>query len=298
MDKQRKLVKWIVIFFAAMLVFTFLSRAADSLNVANVDTKKMQNQVIAHNVKGTGKVEGTKEQAVFVLAGQKVEQVFAKEGQNVKKGETLFVLNQDTLQETMEKKQMEIDTAVRKTEDLKSADSVKGQKKETEKTRAQQNYNDAIKYGDINMANARMEVDAAKQKLQNFYNERAQAQSTAPQGNDSLSDGTGDHLESGERQENTQGGNAADAYTKEQEIALQEEIRAKEEALNQAIIARNNEVREAERAVQDADMAEATDGSLENAEAELSALQKESGKLQALLEAKGEVKAPDRKSVV
>lgn len=142
------------------------------------------------------------------------------------------------------------------------------------------------------MANARMEVDAAKQKLQNFYNERAQAQSTAPQGNDSLSDGTGDHLESGERQENTQGGNAADAYTKEQEIALQEEIRAKEEALNQAIIARNNEVREAERAVQDADMAEATDGSLENAEAELSALQKESGKLQALLEAKGEVKAP------
>ena len=39
-------------------------------------------------------------------------------------------------------------------------------------------------------------------------------------------------------------------------------------------------------------MEEATDGSLENAEAELSALQKEFEKLQALLEAKGEVKAP------
>lgn len=292
MDKQRKLVKWIVIFFAAMLVFTFLSRAADSLNVANVDTKKMQNQVIAHNVKGTGRVEGTKEQAVFVLAGQKVEQVFVKEGQNVKKGETLFILNQDVLQEMIEKKQMEIDAAVRKTEDLKSADSVKGQKKETEKARAQQNYNDAIKYGDINMANARMEVDAAKQKLQDFYNGRAQAQNTPHQGDDSLSDGTGEHLESGESQENIQGGNVTDAYTKEQETALQEEIRAKEEALNQVIITRNNEVREAERAVQDADMAEATDGSLENAEAELSALQKEFGKLQELLEAKGKVKAP------
>lgn len=292
MDKQRKLVKWIVIFFAAMLVFTFLSRAADSLNVANVDTKKMQNQVIAHNVKGTGRVEGTKEQAVFVLAGQKVEQVFAKEGQNVKKGDTLFVLEQDTLQETAEKKQMEIDTAVRKTEDLKSADSVDGQKKETEKARAQQNYNDAIKYGDINMANARMEVDAAKQKLQDFYNERAQAQSTLPQGDDSLSDGSSDHLESGESQENIQSGNGADVYTKEQEIALQEEIRAKEEALNQVIIARNKEVREAERAVEDAQMAEATDGSLENAEAELAALQKEFKKLQVILETKGEVKAP------
>ena len=40
------------------------------------------------------------------------------------------------------------------------------------------------------MANARMEVDAAKQKLQDFYNERAQAQSTLPQGDDSLSDGS------------------------------------------------------------------------------------------------------------
>ena len=292
MDKQRKLVKWITIFFAAMLVFTFLSRAADSLNVANVDTKKMQNQVIAHNVKGTGRVEGTKEQAVFVLAGQKVEQVFAKEGQNVKKGDTLFVLDLDTLQETAEKKQMEIDTAVRKTEDLKSADSVDGQKKETEKGRAQQNYNDAIKYGDINMSNARMEVDAAKQKLQDFYNERAQAQSTLPQGDDSLSDGSSDHLESGESQENIQSGNGADVYTKEQEVALQEEIRAKEEALNQVIIARNKEVREAERAVEDAQMPEATDGSLKNAEAELAALQKEFKKLQVILETKGEVKAP------
>ena len=91
MDKQRKLVKWIVIFLQQCLYLLFYSRAADFLNVANVDTKKMQNQVIAHNVKGTGRVEGTKEQAVFVLAGQKVEQVFAKEGQNVKKGDTLFL---------------------------------------------------------------------------------------------------------------------------------------------------------------------------------------------------------------
>ena len=56
MDKQRKLVKWIVIFFAAMLVFTFLSRAADSLNVANVDTKKMQNQVIEPQKKNRWKL--------------------------------------------------------------------------------------------------------------------------------------------------------------------------------------------------------------------------------------------------
>ena len=146
---------------------------------------------------------------------------------------------------------MEIDTAVRKTEDLKSADSVDGQKKETEKGRTQQNYNDAIKYGDINMANARMEVDAAKQKLQDFYNERAQAQSTLPQGDDSLSDGSPDHLESGESQENIQSGNGADVYTKEQEIALQAEIRQRR-SVESGNYCKNKEVREAERAVEDA----------------------------------------------
>lgn len=48
-----------------MLLFTFLSRAADSVNVAQVETKTAQNQVIAHEVTGTGKVMGTRERAVF-----------------------------------------------------------------------------------------------------------------------------------------------------------------------------------------------------------------------------------------
>ena len=34
--------------FALMLLFTFLSRAADSVNVAQVETKTAQNQVITH----------------------------------------------------------------------------------------------------------------------------------------------------------------------------------------------------------------------------------------------------------
>lgn len=48
-----------------MLLFTFLSRAADSVNVAQVETKTAQNQVITHEVTGTGKVMGTRERAVL-----------------------------------------------------------------------------------------------------------------------------------------------------------------------------------------------------------------------------------------
>ena len=64
----------------------FSVQGADSVNVAQVETKTAQNQVIAHEVTGTGKVMGTRERAVFTQEGQKVEQVYVQEGQNVKKG--------------------------------------------------------------------------------------------------------------------------------------------------------------------------------------------------------------------
>ena len=49
--KKIKLIKILAGFFALMLLFTFLSRAADSVNVAQVETKTAQNQVITHEVK-------------------------------------------------------------------------------------------------------------------------------------------------------------------------------------------------------------------------------------------------------
>ena len=53
--KREKLLKWLAAFFAAMLVFTFLSKAADSVSVAKVLASAPQNQLISHTVSGTGK---------------------------------------------------------------------------------------------------------------------------------------------------------------------------------------------------------------------------------------------------
>ena len=48
--KKIKLIKILAGFFALMLLFTFLSRAADSVNVAQVETKTAQNQVITQSL--------------------------------------------------------------------------------------------------------------------------------------------------------------------------------------------------------------------------------------------------------
>lgn len=252
--ERKKILKWIGMFFVMMLMFTLLSRAADSVNVAKVQVSVIQNQKIVHKVPGTGKVEGTRERAVFAKEGQKVEQVLVQEGQSVAKDEALLVLSADWLKESVEKQQKEVERLQRQEEDLRSKETAEDTKKSLELARAEENYDMAVSNGEINIANAQMEVDVAYQKLQNYYD--------------------------------------AGSPDSSQEQALLDAIRAQEEALNQAIITYNDSVTQAERAIEDAKAAEASDGSLANASQELSKAQEELASLQKLSENGGKVCAP------
>lgn len=259
MIRQKKLIKWLVLFFAVMLLFTVLSRAADSVNVARISVKSIQNQVITHKVTGNGKVEGIRERAVFAAEGQKVAQVLVQEGQAVNKGDVLLRLSADSLKNSISEKQAEVDQLSRDVRDLESRETVDGEKKSYALRRAEENYNVAVENGDINMANARMEADVARQKLQNFYDAQG------------FTDGPRDTA---------------------QEQALLDEIRSREEALNQVIMQRNQEVLNAEREIEDAKLAEAADGSLENSRQKLSKASDELKALKKLNKRKGQIKAP------
>ncbi|MDC7286419.1 HlyD family secretion protein [Blautia schinkii] len=259
MMRQKKLIKWLVLFFAVMFLFTVLSRAADSVNVARISAKSIQNQVITHKVTGSGKVEGIRERAVFAYEGQKIAQVLVQEGQAVTKGDVLMRLSADSLKKSISEKQAEVDQLTREVRDLESQETVDGEKKSYALRRAEENYNVAVENGDINMANARMEVDVARQKLQNFY----------------------DALGFTDRQRDTS-----------QEQALLDEIRSREEALNQVIMQRNQEVLAAEREIEDAKLEEAADGSLENSRQKLSKASDELKTLKKLNKRKGQIKAP------
>lgn len=256
---RKKLVKWIAIFFCVMLLFTFLSRAADSVTVAKVETAVIQNKIITHMVQGTGKIQGTQEKAVFAPEGQKVGQVLVGEGEYVEKGQVLFTLSASSVKQAIKEKKQEMEEQERKISDLKSQDALKKQEKEREVKRAEENYETAVKNGEINMANAQMEVDVAKQKLQIFLNQKAL-----------MSDG-------------------ADAST---EQALRDEIRARQESQNQVVMTRNQEVQEAARALEDAKTPDATDSTIINEEAKLKTLQEEAEKLSALKKQEGKITAP------
>ena len=125
MTGRKKFIEWLGAFFAVMLGFTVLSRAADSMTVAEVITKVPQNQVITHKVTGSGKVEGTSERALFALAGLRVERVLAKEGQFVKEGDVLIEFSLESLQECMQAEQEKISSLTRRVRDLESEEQAK-----------------------------------------------------------------------------------------------------------------------------------------------------------------------------
>lgn len=318
--KKIKLIKILAGFFALMLLFTFLSRAADSVNVAQVETKTAQNQVITHEVTGTGKVMGTRERAVFTQEGQKVEQVYVQEGQNVKKGDALLKFSVKYLKKTIKEKQDAIDVLQGKINDLISAESVNQQKRNNEFSDAQENYNSAVSSGNYSVQAAQNEAAIARQKLQDYYAQRDAAQNDVqdkipdeekfsdssefddPGNTDDFgntddpenSDDSGNtDRTDGEGNKNTSGnGDNSNAQDNSQEQALIDDIRAKEEAVNEAMLSRRRELQSAEQAIRDTQIGDASDSTLENTQAELETAQKDLETLQKVLVRKGKVKAP------
>lgn len=299
--KKIKLIKVLAGFFALMLLFTFLSRAADSVNVAQVETKTAQNQVITHEVTGTGKVMGTRERAVFTQEGQKVQQVYVQEGQTVKKGDVLLKFSVKYLEKTIKEKQDSIETLQGKINDLLSAQSVNQQKKNNELSSAQENYNSAVSSGNYSVQTAQNEAAIARQRLQDYYAQRDAQNNDIPD-EDKFSDSSefddpentdnpDDADYSGNK--NTSGNtDNSDAQDNSQEQALIDDVRAKEQAVNDAMINRNKDVQSAGQSVRDAQIGDASDSILENTQTELETAQKELETLQKVLTRKGKVKAP------
>lgn len=297
--KKIKLIKILAGFFALMLLFTFLSRAADSVNVAQVETKTAQNQVITHEVTGTGKVMGTRERAVFTQEGQKVEQVYVQEGQNVKKGDALLKFSVKYLKKTIKEKQDAIDVLQGKINDLISAESVNQQKRNNGFSDAQENYNSAVSSGNYSVQAAQNDVqdkipDEEKFSDSSEFDDPGNTDDFGNTDDPENSDDSGNtDRTDGEGNKNTSGnGDNSNAQDNSQEQALIDDIRAKEEAVNEAMLSRRRELQSAEQAIRDTQIGDASDSTLENTQAELETAQKDLETLQKVLARKGKVKAP------
>lgn len=163
---KRKIMGMFGIFLAMMLLFTLLSRAADSISIAKVTTGKMERGKIPHTVTGSGKVEQNREQAVATLPGQVVKTIYVEEGQLVKAGDLLFEVDLESLKEQILNQKQEMKKEELQSNDKASSRAAEAQRDAISQSRAAEDYNVAAGKGNTAISRAAQELKEAKKKLE------------------------------------------------------------------------------------------------------------------------------------
>ena len=173
--KKRRLLQITGVFFALMLCFTILSRAAYQEGTAVVHTNKPVNMAISHEVTATGKVVQNQEIAVTTEADLRVASVEITEGQRVSRGDLLFTLDQSWLKEKILNQQQEMEKQQLSVEDAKSQKEVSRQQKANEQAQAAENYSLSTGRANTVLARAKRNLEEAKKKLREFRENSGQS---------------------------------------------------------------------------------------------------------------------------
>lgn len=175
---KKKIIQMLGGFLALMILFTLLSRVADSAGIPRVTTTTVQSLSIVHKVTAQGKVEENREQAVTTEANQRVKAIYVNEGQQVEEGELLFEIDMEELREQILNMEQEIEKQKLQTQDSLSSKAVEAERKALEQQRASSDYADAQSQGDRAVERAWQELEDAKKALKE-YEKPSSAKQTA-----------------------------------------------------------------------------------------------------------------------
>lgn len=169
---REKAVKGLVGFLILMVVFTMLSRAADSLTIAIVNTDTGQKRTIDRTIKSNGVFSQKKEEAVIIPEGIRILSVNVNKGSTIEAGDELMKLDLTHLKEQIleienEIKELELNNKAKKENAELAANT---QKKELEQ--AKEDYNRAVESGNKTVTKAYEAMMEAYQKWQDFKNSR------------------------------------------------------------------------------------------------------------------------------
>lgn len=136
--EKRGIWKAVAIFFAAMIVFTLLSRVVYQRGTAVVKTAAPKPGTISHTVRLTGKTEENQVLAVTTVAGLRVGSVAVHEGQQVEQGQVLFTLDMGYLEETIVRQEQEMRKQQLTVQDAWSQNAASQSQKNNQQAQAQE----------------------------------------------------------------------------------------------------------------------------------------------------------------
>ena len=161
-----------------MLCFTILSRAADQAGIAAVHVQKPESRIILHTVAAAGKVVQNREVAIVTEPDERVVEIAVEKGQKVAKGDLLFTIDTELLQEKILNQRQEIEKQKLQLGDAGSQQDVRAAQKANDQASAAEQYSLSTKKAQVQVSRAKRDLDAAKQALTD-YRKKNESGSTA-----------------------------------------------------------------------------------------------------------------------
>lgn len=159
-----KLTKVFAALMAVMLFMTVISRAASSFTVAQVQVESPKSRAIVHKVIGDGTVTRQSDLPVYTVADILVAKVKVTEGQEVKKGQTLAVLDTDSINEQIQTLSDEIEVLQLQNDALKSAEAKRDREQDKALSRAKEDYEDTVQSNKDAISKAKENIKTAKKQ--------------------------------------------------------------------------------------------------------------------------------------
>ena len=165
---RSRLIRITAAFFAVMLCFTILSRAADQAGIAAVQVQKPESRMILHTVAAAGKVVQNREVAIVTEPDERVVEIAVEKGQKVEKGDLLFTIDTELLQEKILNQRQEIEKQKLQLGDAGSQQDVRAAQKANDQASASEQYSLSTKKAQVQVSRAKRDLDAAKQALTDY----------------------------------------------------------------------------------------------------------------------------------
>lgn len=165
---RSRLIRITAAFFAVMLCFTILSRAADQAGIAAVHVQKPESRIILHTVAAAGKVVQNREVAIVTEPDERVVEIAVEKGQKVAKGDLLFTIDTELLQEKILNQRQEIEKQRLQLGDAGSQQDVRAAQKANDQASAAEQYSLSTKKAQVQVSRAKRDLDAAKQALTDY----------------------------------------------------------------------------------------------------------------------------------
>ena len=159
-----KLTKAFAALMAVMLFMTVISRAASSFTVAQVQVESPKSRAIVHKVIGDGTVTRQSDLPVYAAADILVAKVKVTEGQEVKKGQTLAVLDADSIDEQIQTLSDEIEVLQLQNDALQSAGAKRDREQDKALSRAKEDYEDTVQANKDAVSKAKENIKTARKQ--------------------------------------------------------------------------------------------------------------------------------------